>query len=273
MSCFSLFLVEMKFISLTIYAIIFQIVSESSKNKNHAPFASSKLICIRLIYQNCVAGSLPSVCVPLSSENSMYFKASRQITELLEVFKKPLYCPENTWWYTLALYDEYAAIARKQISLTKFESQTDEFQLNAWRNLAACERQIIRYQAIINHMRNNLQCKTVATLIHVRCFFSNSMPVVSTIGGKTSQKFQEWLHSYSTYVQLKLDEQQLRKVPDCANRMVNEQDYSFSNELKFKIESRFPSFIPIEDEFTSIINEHLNSKRAVKMAKAAFYII
>lgn len=198
----------------------------------------------------------------------MYFIALDKIAELLESFERQFNCRENTWWYTLALCAEYAAIARKQIGQKHFVPHADEFQLNAWKYLAACEKQIIRYQAIINHMGNNLQCATVATLINFRRFLPNSMPY--TNGGNTSQQFEKWIHSYSTFQQFSLDEEQVQRVPACANRMLTQQEYPFASP-KSKLEIRCHTIGSesgaTQNEFTRTINEYLRSVRVVSILR------
>lgn len=177
--------------------------------------------------------ALPIECHESLGEYFVAFRAWEAITNLLNYYKNKI---DASNWYTLALCDEYATIARGQIM--KFELKqvpllAEYFSQWRWQHLTMCEQKTIKYQSVINHLGNNLQCVASAAIV-TTTFFINQTPVVND---QIGHLLDEWILDYNYYQKKDLIFNELNKQPGCANRMLNNPENFFSQETKRRISS------------------------------------
>lgn len=105
----------------------------------------------------------------------MPLQAMEMVANLVNYFEENIIARPDyiitTHWYTLKLMDEYARLAHEQIQLVeqkgakKLTLDDNEFNIDNWSSLSQCEMKTIKYQAIVNHLGNNLQCLASAAFI------------------------------------------------------------------------------------------------------------
>lgn len=159
--------------------------------------------------------ALPIECDKPYGAHSVPFRAWDAITNLLNMFKDNIGASN---WYTLALCDEYAALAREQINILELRitSLINEFTtVTGFSTLSTCEKRVIKYQAVINHLGNHLQCVAMAALASPP-FFVNLKPITND---NTSKKLNAWLEKYNHEIVRDSIFAQLEKLPLCVNRM------------------------------------------------------
>lgn len=203
-----------------------------------------------------------------------------QVTDLIKYFKGNIIAKSDhitTHWYTLKLMDEYARQAYEQIrkveTTKKLTADDNEFRIDNWSSLSQCEMMAIKYQTIVNHLGNNLQCLASSALIAAPAFFVNLAPEIF-IDGK-SDNILAYEIEYNVIL-FKFAITQLRRQPKCANRIVNGTGF-FSEEQLAEMRA-FESSVPgytlhadnlgtiiqsTEVKFTQIIREHLQSHHQV----------
>lgn len=157
---------------------------------------------------------LPYDCqYPLRWVTVIPFRAHDAVDDLLAYFKQDIKNNIQRNWYTFAKFDEYARQARVAIAEVSRRSFTSEFLLGfVWRSLSTCEKNSIKYQEIINHLGNNMQCALSATSIDTpsTSFFMNLMP---NFAAGTNTPFTEYVNSYYTgHLPIKTREQLDRQV-------------------------------------------------------------
>lgn len=219
--------------------------------------------------------ALRSECEYVFGEDSVPFSAWDAITKLLNIFKDDIGASN---WYTLALCDEYAALAREQIHTYERTELINEFTaLTGYMQLSNCEKRTIQYQAVINHLGNNLQCVASAALVS-STFFVNLKPIINDM---SSDNLKSWLQDYNHQIVRESIFEQLEKQPICVNRMLHKRMpyMGFSMINKSKIRAKKYQYVPSRDnqsglnefneklarESHEILEEHLCSNREVSI--------
>lgn len=160
-------------------------------------------------------------CLP-GWETILNYQTWDAISVVLGSFKQKIATDPDyyiTKWYTLALTGKYATIAREQIAnFNQGSCVHDEFGIFVWARLSFCERKILKHQAVINHLGNNLQCLSTAALIVPATYFVNVMP---TIDDHTSEQMQLYIDAYNTRKSTGVVLATLDDQPECANRMLD----------------------------------------------------
>lgn len=237
-----------------------------------------------LIFQNCVDGFTQPLIIECSPgwEDTIQFRSWGAINTVLGYFRRNIVAAPDylkTSWYTMALTEEYATIARERISnFHQFGYKNDEFQLPEWSTLSHCEQTTIKYQSVINHLGKNLQCVSSAALIASETFFINVMPIIDS---QTSEKMQLYIDKYnkekSKDVVLDIIDQQT----EWAERMLNSPSpqISYSGKGAETMHRRRSTKEPyvsaysreayntftgvFESEATAIVKEYLEGKHEV----------
>lgn len=222
-------------------------------------------------------------CLP-GWENHLNYRSWDAISNVIGSFKQNIVTDPDylkTKWYTLALTEKYATIARERISNFNQDScVNDEFGIFLWGRLSNCERKILKHQAVINHLGNNLQCLSTAAFIAPETYFISVMP---TINDQTSEQMQSYIDAYNTRKSTEVVLGTLKEQPECANRMLNTHwiIYAHTEEGRKTIErlraadaANIPKYSraghdtftqELDREAAKIIRDYLEVKREVRI--------
>lgn len=211
-------------------------------------------------------------------EDRLNFRTWDAISNLHEYFNKNIVARKvNISWYTLALTEELATMARNQIYNSNKVKYIDHvFRGIEYKDLSPCEQKILKHQEIINRLGYHLQCTSSAALIAADTFFVNVMP---TIDEHTSLKMQMYIDAYNKEKSQDAVMVVLGNQVKCANRTLNTvlSQYNYSENSKATMRWLFymdiktsysrgahNDFIRLVDEKSSeIIREYMKKKYMV----------
>lgn len=221
---------------------------------------------------------MPFECQHKLGEYFVAFRAWDIITNLVDYYKEKINASD---WYTLAKCDEYATLAREQIS--KFETEqvplNNEFAYFSWRDLSKCEKKTVQYQSVINNLGNNLQCAATAALVST-AFFINQTPTIDpSIDFQISLRLIQWSSDYNKCFLKKLTIKAVKMQIHCANYMLLDPENSYSRKQSMTIFSwtlydeptdygrpAFPYDLTIlVKEADQVVREYVQSKREVSI--------